>query len=108
MTWDTAKWPPARLISATGIRSSKEQEERATAALLSVVRLVPAFGKRILRYASAPARTISTYTEPVFQTGSGVNLRPDGAIVVERGKTEWASLVEVKTGSSDLWDRVAE
>ncbi len=102
VTWDSDQWPPARLISATGIRSGKEQEQRATAALLSVVSLVPEFGKRILRYASAPSGNISTFTEPTFRSDAGGTLRPDGAILVHRGKTDWGCLVEVKTGSSDL------
>lgn len=102
MTWDRESLSEARLINATGIRGGREQEERATAALLSVMRLVPAFGKRILRYTDAPGGTISTYTEPSFQTESGGTLRPDGIIMVERGKTQWVTLIEVKTGNSDL------
>ena len=95
-------WSPARLIPVSGIRSTKEQEQRATAALLSVMAVVPSFGKAILRYLKAPAGEISTFTEVRFKDGDGATLIPDGAIVVERGKTRWVCLVEVKTGSSSL------
>lgn len=93
---------PARLIPATGIRGAKEQEERATSALLASMQVVPSFGKAILRYVGAPAGRISCFTEPTFETDEGGTARPDGLIVVERGKTHWVCLVEVKTGKSTL------
>lgn len=37
-----------------------------------------------------------------LKTAAGQVLRPDGAIVVERGKTSWRCLVEVKTGDVPL------
>ncbi|MDP3984931.1 MAG: hypothetical protein Q8Q52_08020, partial [Acidimicrobiia bacterium] len=95
-------WTPARLIPVSGIRSTKEQEQRATSAVLSVMAVVPSFGKAILRYLKAPAGEISTFTEVRFKDDDGATLIPDGAIVVERGRTRWVCLVEVKTGSSSL------
>ena len=62
------QWTPARLIPAAGIRGAKEQEERATSALLAVMGIVPSFGKNILKTVDAPAGTITTYTEPSFET----------------------------------------
>jgi hypothetical protein len=95
-------WAPARLIPVMGMSGSKEQEERATAALLSVMQVVPSFGKAILAYLDAPAGHISCYTEPHFEMDEGDTAIPDGAVLVERGKTHWKCLVEVKTGSNDL------
>lgn len=101
---DTAGWRSARLITADGIRGPQEQESRATSALLSVMMAVPEFGRSILAYAKAPRGRISTFTEvPLQVAGNGRSakaqkLRPDGAILVERGRTRWACLVEVKTG----------
>ena len=38
MTWDADQWPRARLISATDIRTTKEQEERLSwASAISVM-----------------------------------------------------------------------
>lgn len=93
---------PARLIPATGIRGAKEQEERATSALLASMQVVPSFGKAVLKYVGAPAGRISCFTEPSFETDEGGTARPDGLIVVQRGKTHWVCLVEVKTGKATL------
>jgi len=95
-------WAPSRLISASGIKGAKEQEMRATSALLAVMAIVPSFGKKILKAVNAPAGHITTYVEPTFETDDGGTARPDGAIIIERGKTHWSCLVEVKTGSTDL------
>ena len=48
MTWDTDQCPRARLISATGIRSAKEQEERLSRASAISVMIVyhPRLGDR--------------------------------------------------------------
>lgn len=96
------RWNPARLISTSGIRGVKEQEERATSALLAAMSVVPSFGRRILKTVGAPAGTITAFVEPHFSTDEGGTAIPDGAVVVKRGKTEWLCLVEVKTGSTEL------
>ena len=95
-------WQRARLIPTTGIRGVKDREQRATSALLAVIGAVPDFGKAILARADAPAGRISTFVEPQFRDAAdGVHI-PDGVVVVERGKTVWRALVEVKTGHSEL------
>jgi hypothetical protein len=81
-------WAPSRLISASGIKGAKEQEMRATSALLSVMAIVPSFGKKILKAVGAPAGHISTFVEPTFKTDDGGTVRPDGAIIIERGRTQ--------------------
>ena len=95
-------WPPARLIPTTGIGGQEEQEQRATSSLLAVMTAVPDFGRALLAQVGAPAGRLSAYTEVRFDGEDGKVQIPDGALVVERGKTRWRCLVEVKTGSADL------
>ena len=96
------EWPPARLIPTVGIRGQEEQEKRATSSLLAVMRAVPEFGHALLKDVGAPKGRISTYAEVRLKDPDGKVSIPDGAIVVERGKTRWSCLVEVKTGSAAL------
>lgn len=95
-------WHQARLIPIAGIRGQEEQERRATSALLAVMRAVPEFGHALLDDLSAPKGRISTYAEVQLKDAEGKLSIPDGAIVIERGKTRWCALVEVKTGSAAL------
>lgn len=97
-----ANWTAARLIPSVGIRSSKEAEARATSSLLAVMSIVKSFGRVIVSKAGGPAGSVATFTEVRLDTGDAKELRPDGAIVVQRGKTRWSCLVEVKTGSDQL------
>ena len=95
-------WHPARLIPTTGIGGQDEQEQRATSSLLAVMRAVPQFGRALLSNLDAPAGRIETYTEVRFTDADDKTVIPDGAVVVERGKTRWVCLVEVKTGGAAL------
>jgi hypothetical protein len=95
-------WMPARLIPVAGIRGQQEQEIRAASSLLAVMGAVNEFGKALLKEVGAPAGRISTFTEVPLTDAAGKKLRPDGAITVERGKTSWRCLVEVKTGNVPL------
>lgn len=99
----TDNWTPARLIPTAGIRGEEEQERRATSALLAVMTAVPDFAKAMLAYMCAPAGRVQSFCEVPLK-GQSSNSRPDGAVVVERGKTRWSCLVEVKTGNNDLRD----
>ena len=63
---------------------------------------VPQFGRAIVHHVGAPAGRIQTFTEIRFVDEDTKLSIPDGAIVVERGKTRWVCLVEVKTGGVDL------
>ncbi|MBM3696420.1 MAG: hypothetical protein FJW79_10890 [Actinobacteria bacterium] len=56
----------------------------------------------MLRFLDAPSGRASCYVAPRFHSDEGETVIPDGAIVVEWGKTRWVCLVEVKTGSSQL------
>lgn len=95
-------WHPARLIPVAGIRGEEEQERRATSALLAVMHAVPEFGRGLLADAKAPRGRITTFAEVQLKDADGKVSIPDGAIVVERGKTRWRALVEVKTAGNAL------
>lgn len=99
---DRDHWHSARLIPTSGIRGQAEQESRATSSLLAVMQAVPGFGHALLEHVGAPGGRISTFTEVRFADEDGKSHRPDGAIVIERGKTNWCCLVEVKTGTAAL------
>lgn len=98
------RWLPARLIPTSGIGGPEEQERRATSALLAVLTAVPEFARSLLSCMRAPAGRVSTYIEVPLAGADERKLRPDGAIVIERGRTRWACLVEVKTGGNPLRD----
>jgi len=91
----------ARLIPVTGIKGSLDQERRASSALLAVMRIVPEFANALMGESGAPKGAIQTFIEPEFKLGQK-KIRPDGLIVVSRGKKEWRALVEVKTGKNNL------
>lgn len=95
-------WHPARLISTVGTRSADEQEQRATSALLAVMRAVPDFGRALVSELGAPGGKLTTYTEVQLKDGDGRVHIPDGVLVVERGQTRWRALVEVKTSTNGL------
>jgi hypothetical protein len=97
-----AEWQPARLIPVAGIRGQEDQERRATSALLAFMGAVPEFGQALLSDLGAPKGRITTFAEIQLKDSDGKLSIPDGAIVVERGKTRWRALVEVKTGSAAL------
>lgn len=99
---DPSAWQQARLFPTVGISGAKEQEPRATSALLSVLPAVPSFGKALLKSLGAPAGSISAFTEVRLQDADGVAHVPDGAVVVEKGNRRWSALVEVKTGRNEL------
>jgi hypothetical protein len=63
---------------------------------------VPDFGRALLSDLGAPKGRIATFSEVQLKDEDGKLSIPDGAIVVERGKTLWKALVEVKTGSNAL------
>lgn len=98
----TARWHPARLIPTVGIRGQEEQERRATSSLLAVVQAVPEFGHALFGPLGAPKGRIQTFTEVQFKDAEGKTCIPDGAVVIERGRTRFTMLVEVKTGDAEL------
>lgn len=98
----SVNWHPARLIPTAGIKGQEEQERRATSSFLAVLVAVPEFSAALLSQVGAPKGRVSTYVEVQLKDATGKVHIPDGVIVVERGKTRWAALVEVKTGDGVL------
>ena len=98
---DVSKFQEARLIPVTGLKGDLDQERRTTSAFLAVLVAVPEFARAILEILGAPVGKVSCFVEPEFEF-EGRKIRPDGLIVVERGKTKWATLVEVKTHKNNL------
>ena len=92
-----------RLFSAVSIGSEREAEMRATAAFLSVLQAVSEFGRNITRIAGSPAGTIKCYTEVELKSEESTKkFRPDGVIVVSRGKKVWRAILEVKVGVNGI------
>ncbi|MEJ7655739.1 MAG: hypothetical protein WKF33_01770 [Thermoleophilaceae bacterium] len=82
-------WSVARLLPTTGIRGQEEQEKRATSCLLATMRAVPDFGRALVADLGGPRGRIKTFAEVQLKDSSGKTVIPDGAIVVEWGKSRW-------------------
>jgi hypothetical protein len=95
-------WLAARLIPTSGINGAEEQERRATSALLAVMSAVREFGRALTQPYGAPAGTVETFIEVPFTLGDK-QLFPDGLIRISRGQRQWIALVEVKTGTNQLY-----
>lgn len=100
-TFDESLMQKARLIPVTGIKGALDQERRAASALLAVMKIVPELTQSLLQDTNAPKGVIETYIEPEFKFDKR-KIRPDGLIVISRGKKQWRALVEFKTGKNDL------
>lgn len=98
---DLSNFQSARLIPVSGIKGDLEQERRTTSAFLAVMVAVPEFARALLKYLDAPAGALECFIEPEFEFEER-KIRPDGLLVVKRGKTEWSALVEVKTSVNKL------
>lgn len=98
----TLKGREVRLFSSVSISAGKEAEMRATSALLSVLKAVSEFGLFFTKEAGAPFGTVQCFTEVILESKEKKRPRPDGVILVTRGKTQWKALVEVKVGSNGL------
>lgn len=99
-------WQPARLIPVTGIAKGLEAEQRATSALLAVLRVVRPFSKSLLGplgASQADRASVESFIEVSFKDRGGKLVRPDGLLRVSYGKADpWTALVEVKTGKDSL------
>lgn len=99
---DETQWEISRLIPISGMRSVAEQEQRATSALLAVLSSVDEFGHVISKSFGAPKGKLQTFIEVPFELEDGRKVRPDGVILIRKGKRQWAALLEVKTGTNEL------
>ncbi len=93
-----------RLFPSVRISSGREAELRATASLLAIAKAVSEFGRAVVKMAGGPGGKLDCYTEvPITDSDPDApDLRPDGLLVVRRGKTEWRAFVEVKVGDNPL------
>lgn len=101
LVFDESRLQQARLFPITGIKGGLDQERRSTSALLAVLKIVPELTYSLLSESGAPKGAIETFIEPEFKVNKK-SVRPDGFIVITRGKKVWRALVEVKTGSNEL------
>jgi hypothetical protein len=100
---DQLKGREVRLFSSVSISSEREAEMRATSAFLSVLKAVSEFGRLVIKIANGPAGKLECYTEIQFPQRPKIKgPRPDGVIIVTRGKKEWKALLEIKVGSNGL------
>jgi hypothetical protein len=94
-------WQQARLIPTSGINGAEEAERRATSALLAVMGSVREFGMAMVKPLGAPAGHMECFIEVPFEAGERT-IYPDGVLQSTRAGKTWTSLLEVKTGSSEL------
>lgn len=99
-------WQAARLIPVSGISKGAEAEQRATSALLAVLRVVRPLSKSLLGpigASKAERAKVEAFIEVSFKTPGGKTVRPDGVLRVSFGSSDpWVALVEVKTGKDSL------
>ena len=95
------KWPVARLIPITSETGVSAKERNAASALLAVMTAVDEFGRALLRPLGVPAGRIEAFVECPFKF-DGKEFRPDGVILVARGKRHWSALLEVKVAGNQL------
>ncbi len=95
------KWPVARLIPITSETGVSAKERNAASALLAVMTAVDEFGRALLKPLGVPAGRIEAFVEIPFKL-DGKDFRPDGLILVARGKRHWSALLEVKVAGNQL------
>ena len=84
-------WQPARLIPVTGIAKGAEAEQRATSALLAVLRVVRPYSKSLLGplgASKADKANVESFIEVTLKASGGKSVRPDGLLRVSFGRTE--------------------
>jgi len=101
---DTLSRHEVRLFPSIHISSGREAELRATASLLAMAKAVSEFGRAVVAMAGGPRGRLDCYTEIPINTPEpdDAEIRPDGLLVVRRGKKEWKAFVEVKVGDAPL------
>lgn len=102
---DPAHRKEVRLFPCHHIRSEREAELRATAALLATIRAVSEFGRNIVAMAGGPKGKIRCYTEVCFKDQTGAKPREDrldGILQATYGKKSWRAILEVKVGNNLL------
>jgi hypothetical protein len=93
----------ARLIPVVADAS---KEARAASVLMASLMSVPSFAREVFSTIGQRVGTradLQCFTEIRFKNDEGINLRPDGLMVLDggRGRT-WSCLVEAKIGNAEL------
>ncbi|MBO6504767.1 MAG: hypothetical protein JJ850_05200 [Kordiimonadaceae bacterium] len=99
---DLVQGEKARLIP---VGSERSQERRATSAFLSTLSIVDEYAAAILGSLNVKIgsrSSLNCFTEVVLADEEGSKDRPDGLVVLKKGKTSWSALVEAKTGNAQL------
>lgn len=93
----------ARLIP---VIADSRREQRVASVFLATLSAVPNFAEALLSSLGQRVgrRTaVNTFTEVVFKNQpQEITDRPDGLLVIDRGRSQWSALIEAKIGNSEL------
>lgn len=87
------------------VLSESSKEGRTLSIVLATMARVPEFAAELLKSAGRRpgARTkVEAFTEVSFPKAKSANLRPDGLLIVDSGRTVWRAFVEAKIGTETL------
>ena len=93
----------ARLIPVV---ADSRKEQRVASVFLATLSAVPDFAEALLGSVGQRVgrlTTINSFTEVVFKDKpQDLKDRPDGLLIVDRGRSTWSALIEAKIGNSKL------
>ncbi len=87
------------------VLADSSKEGRTLSIVLAVLAQVPEFSASLLNAIGrkqGKRTTIEAFTEVTFPKIAQQNLRPDGCIAINTGKSRWTALVEAKIGNAAL------
>ena len=93
---------PARLVP---VIAASRTEQRLSSIFLAVLVAIPKFTEQLLLPMGVKLgkhSKIETFTEVVLKNQRDNKDRPDGLLIISKGKREWRALLEVKSGKSEL------
>lgn len=94
---------PARLIP---VATASHKERQAASALLATLGAVKPFAEEVLGALGRRVGTrteIKAYIEVVFRKSpSKRDIRPDGLLCVDTGRSRWTALIEAKIGTANI------
>lgn len=87
------------------VLADTSKEGRTLSIVLASLSQVPEFAASMLSaIGRRPGRRtkVSCFTEVTFPAEKNLNVRPDGLMVVDTGRSRWTALVEAKVGKANL------
>jgi len=102
---DLLKSPPEppRLIP---VAAPTHRERQAASVFLATLKSVRPFAEEILGYFGrrmGPRTDVDAYTEVVFRASpNDRNIRPDGLLILDTGRSRWSALIEAKIGNARI------